>query len=101
MHPNALLDLSTELLRQVLNDGWRIDSPRVVALLMGGSQVEPLVVGSHRGLAVGLDYFVLELLVLGLVFIPLEGLFPLHRARVVRAGWQTDLKHFFVSHAGV
>lgn len=49
----------------------------------------------------GLDYFVLELLVLGLIFIPLERLFALRRQRIFRKGWQTDLKHFFVSHAGV
>ncbi len=49
----------------------------------------------------GLDYFVLELLLLGLIFIPLERLFALHKQRIFRKGWQTDLKHFFVSHAGV
>ncbi len=51
--------------------------------------------------AAGLDYFVLELLVLGLVFIPLERLFRLREQRIFRAGWQTDLMHFFISHAGV
>lgn len=54
-----------------------------------------------RGFSVGLDYFVLELLVLGLVFIPIEALFPLREQKVLRDGWQVDLKHFFVSHAGV
>lgn len=49
----------------------------------------------------GLDYFVLELLVLGLLFIPLERKFALKKQNIFRAGWQTDLKHFFVSHAGV
>ena len=72
-----------------------------VALLMGGSEAEPLDIGAPRAFSAGLDYFVLELLVLGLVFVPLEGLFPLRAQRVLREGWQTDLKHFFVSHAGV
>ncbi|MGQ0524391.1 MAG: sterol desaturase family protein [Betaproteobacteria bacterium] len=49
----------------------------------------------------GLDYFVLELLVLGLVFVPMEQIFALRPQRIFRTGWQTDLKHFFVSHAGV
>jgi sterol desaturase/sphingolipid hydroxylase (fatty acid hydroxylase superfamily) len=71
------------------------------AMLMGGAEVEPLAVDTPRGLAVGLDYFVLELLVLALVFVPIEALFPLREQRVLREGWQTDLKHFFVSHAGV
>ena len=68
---------------------------------MGGAEAEPLGVGAPRAWSVGLDYFVLELLVLGLVFIPLEGVFPLRPHGVFRPGWQTDLKHFFISHAGV
>ncbi len=73
----------------------------VTALLMGGAEAEPLDIAGSRAFSAGLDYFVLELLVLGLIFIPLEGLFPLRVQRVFRDGWQTDLKHFFVSHAGV
>ena len=73
----------------------------VIALLMGGAQAEPLTLGTPRAWSAGLDYFVLELLVLGLIFIPLEGVFPLRQQGVFRLGWQTDLKHFFVSHAGV
>lgn len=49
----------------------------------------------------GLDYFVLELLVLGLLFVPLERRYALRPQKIFRKGWQTDLKHFFVSHAGV
>jgi len=68
---------------------------------MGGPGAEALAVGGPRSFSVGLDYFVLELLVLGLIFMPIEALFPLRAQRVLRAGWETDLKHFFVSHAGV
>ena len=73
----------------------------VTALLMGGAEVEALNIDTPRAISVGLDYFVLELLVLALVFVPLEGLFPLREQRVLREGWQTDIKHFFVSHVGV
>jgi sterol desaturase/sphingolipid hydroxylase (fatty acid hydroxylase superfamily) len=73
----------------------------ITALLMGGAEAEPIDLGGSRAVSAGLDYFVLELLVLGLIFIPLEGLFPLRLQRVFREGWQTDLKHFFVSHVGV
>jgi sterol desaturase/sphingolipid hydroxylase (fatty acid hydroxylase superfamily) len=69
-----------------------------VALLMRFT--ESVETGSAP-VSAGLDYFVLELLVLGLIFIPLERLYALHRQRIFRNGWQTDLKHFFVSHAGV
>ena len=73
----------------------------VTALMLGGAEAEPIDIGGSRAFSAGLDYFVLELLVLGLIFIPLEALFPLRVQRVFREGWQTDLKHFFVSHAGV
>lgn len=72
-----------------------------IALLMGGPQARPLDVDVPRAFSVGLDYFVLELLVLGLLFVPMEGLWPLRVQKVFREGWQTDIKHFFVSHAGV
>jgi hypothetical protein len=69
-----------------------------VALLMGGSEAQPLAVGAPREVSAGLDYFVLELLVLGLVFIPLESLFALREQRVFREGWQTDLTEMTESH---
>ncbi|NOJ77640.1 sterol desaturase family protein [Myxococcus xanthus] len=72
----------------------------LVAMLLGGSQAEPLT-HQPRALSAGLDYFALELLVLGLLFIPMERLWGLHPQRIFREGWQTDLKHFFVSHVGV
>jgi len=72
----------------------------MVALLMGGAHAQAIDVG-HGAFSVGLDYFVLELLVLGLLFVPLERLFKLRPQKIFRRGWQTDLKHFFVSHAGV
>ncbi|MGH8765215.1 MAG: sterol desaturase family protein, partial [Burkholderiales bacterium] len=59
----------------------------VIALLMGGAEAEPVDIGVLRSVSVGLDYFVLELLVLGLVFIPLEALFALRAQKVLREGW--------------
>jgi sterol desaturase/sphingolipid hydroxylase (fatty acid hydroxylase superfamily) len=72
-----------------------------VSLLMGGWNTEPVFQKKPFLFSIGLDYFVLELLLLGLLFIPLERAFALREQRIFRAGWQTDLKHFFVSHAGV
>jgi len=72
----------------------------LIAVAMGGPQVQALDTGAGP-FAAGLDYFILELLVLGLLFIPLERVYALRAQRIFRAGWQTDLKHFFVSHAGV
>jgi hypothetical protein len=69
-----------------------------VALLMGGSEAQPLAVGAPREVSAGLDYFVLELLVLG--WCSFIGT-CLRCATGFSRGWQTDLKHFFVSHAKV
>jgi sterol desaturase/sphingolipid hydroxylase (fatty acid hydroxylase superfamily) len=71
------------------------------AMLLGGWDAQPIEVRREKGWSLGLDYFVLELLALGLLFIPLERMFALRKQRIFRRGWQTDLKHFFVSHAGV
>jgi sterol desaturase/sphingolipid hydroxylase (fatty acid hydroxylase superfamily) len=71
-----------------------------IAWLLGGSHAEAITTGPRR-LTVGLDYFVLELFLLGLLFIPMERLWTLREQKIFRMGWQTDLKHFFVSHAGV
>ncbi len=69
-----------------------------LAVGLGGSWVEtPESVESAR--YVGVDWFVLDLLVLALVFLPLERFLALHpRQYVFRRGWRTDLAHFFVSH---
>ncbi len=72
----------------------------MAATLMGGSKAEPIEVGV-RTLHAGLDYFVLELLILALLFIPMERLFTLREQNIFRKGWQTDLKHFFFGHVGV
>ena len=68
------------------------------ATLLGGSQVEvatPVARSSH----VGLDWFLLDLLVLATVFVPLEQFLALRPAQgLLRPGWKTDLAHFAVSH---
>jgi sterol desaturase/sphingolipid hydroxylase (fatty acid hydroxylase superfamily) len=73
----------------------------ILALLMGGSKAEPIITGRQRAVSAGLDYFLLELLILGCLFIPMERLWALREQKIFRTGWQTDLKHFFASHAGV
>ncbi len=66
--------------------------------LLGGAGVEigAPVTGTR---ALGLDWFLLNLLLLATVFVPLERLFPrLPEQSVFRVGWETDLSHFAVSH---
>ena len=68
------------------------------AIALGGAWVEtPEAVAPRRGL--GLDWFVLDLLLLALVFVPLERAFArLREQRVLRTGFATDVAHFFASH---
>lgn len=71
-----------------------------VAILLGGPNAEAITDQPVK-FTVGLDYFVLSLLVLGLLFIPMERLWPLRDQPVFRKGWQTDLTHFFANHVGI
>src|SRR5690606_37447623 len=71
------------------------------AVLLGGGQVtiEGTVEGS---LYLGLDWFLLSLFLLAVIFVPLERLFPRVREQgPFRFGWTTDVMHFLVSHVAV
>lgn len=68
------------------------------AQLAGGAwvEVETPVARSHH---LGLDWLALDLLLLAIVFVPLERAFArLPEQPVFRRGWRTDLVYFFVSH---
>lgn len=70
----------------------------LIAVAMGGADVTPGSFGDRR-FYLGLDWFILTLLVLTAVFVPMERIFPYRREQsVFRRGWVTDLQHFFVSH---
>lgn len=68
------------------------------AVLLGGSQVDVQVRGG-QSTALGLDWFLVNVFVLAMVFVPLEALFArLTEQPLFRKGWLTDLLHFGVSH---
>lgn len=70
----------------------------LTALLLGGADV-PIDGGMGGGIYLGLDWFLLNLLLLAVIFVPLERLFPQRPDQeVFRAGWTTDTLHFMVSH---
>jgi len=73
----------------------------LAAVILGGADVE--IRGDFdRPVHFGLDWFLLNLLVFALVFVPLERAFPLKPGqRVLRAGWTTDVAYFFVNHVGI
>jgi lathosterol oxidase len=67
----------------------------LVATLLGGSRV-PLDGAVSEGPFLGLDWFVLNLIVYSAVFIPLERVFAKRPDQsIFRFGWRTDLAYFF------
>lgn len=68
----------------------------LVATLLGGAGVEAGEMG--RTPALGLDAFLISLLLYSLVYVPLERAFPLRAEQpIFRAEWRTDLTYFAVS----
>jgi sterol desaturase/sphingolipid hydroxylase (fatty acid hydroxylase superfamily) len=69
----------------------------LAAALLGGSRV-PVEGEPGAGPFLGLDWFLLNLILYSVVFVPLERLFArLPEQGVFRRGWRTDLTYFFVS----
>jgi lathosterol oxidase len=70
----------------------------LTAVLLGGASTPlPEEVGSKIG--VGLDWFLLDLLVMTLVFVPVERLWPLHPGQgTFRPEWTTDAFYFVSTH---
>ena len=72
-----------------------------LAALSGGSgvAVDGQVQSSRY---IGLDFFLLDLFFLALIFVPIERLYPLWKEqKIFRAGFWTDLAYFFSSHVVV
>lgn len=69
----------------------------LAAALLGGSRV-PVEDELRQGPFLGLDWFLLNLIVYSAIFIPLERLFArLPEQGVFRRGWRTDVTYFFAS----
>jgi sterol desaturase/sphingolipid hydroxylase (fatty acid hydroxylase superfamily) len=67
------------------------------ATLLGGSTAEIGTLGGTAAYA-GLDWFLLNVLVLALLFVPMERVFRRRDQPIFRPEWQTDLTHFAMSH---
>jgi sterol desaturase/sphingolipid hydroxylase (fatty acid hydroxylase superfamily) len=67
------------------------------AVLLGGASVQAGEI-TGRGMALGIDWFVLAFLGSMLIFIPLEKAFAQKPLAVLRPEWRTDLAYFFVGH---
>ena len=69
----------------------------LAALIGGGSTPLPEEVRSSVGL--GFDWFLLDLLVMTIVFVPVERFWPLHpEQKTFRPEWTTDYFYFVVTH---
>ncbi len=70
----------------------------LVAVMFGGSSV-PVDGEMRNGPFLGLDWFLLNILIFSAIFVPIELLFPLRKEQpIFRGYWKTDLAYFFVSH---
>jgi len=69
----------------------------MIAALLGGSRTEAIATES-TSLYFGLDFFVVNVLFVGFLFIPLERFFPRYREQTVfRPEWQEDMFYYMVS----
>src|SRR6185295_1621979 len=70
----------------------------LAATLRGGASVqinEPL----HDGPAIGLDWFLLDMLLMTLIFSPIEVLWPAYpKQKVFREEWLLDIVYFLATH---
>ncbi len=68
------------------------------ATLLGGSSV-PINGELHNGPAIGLDWFLLDMLLTTLIFSPIEVLWPAYpKQSVFRREWLTDIVYFLSTH---
>lgn len=69
-----------------------------LAVFLGGTNIQFETIG-QTPYSLGLDWFVLALLVSAIFFIPLEKLYAKDpQQNILRPHWRTDLAYFFVSH---
>jgi lathosterol oxidase len=70
----------------------------LVATLLGGASV-PINESLHPGPAIGLDWFLLDMLLMTLIFSPIEVLWPAYpKQSVFRNEWLLDIGYFLSTH---
>lgn len=90
------LGISSIVLRAQKVLGFTALALVLAATSLGGSRTEAS--GSLPGdVYFGLDWFLLNLFLTGIIFIPIERLFYLRDQRIFRFEWREDLLYFFVT----
>lgn len=101
VHTMLLLSYALALLSLLLRPRKALGATALViglaAALLGGSNVQPAEARSW-GIFFGLDFFIVNLLVTGFMFAPIERFFP-HRPeqRLFRIEWREDLFYYLIS----
>jgi sterol desaturase/sphingolipid hydroxylase (fatty acid hydroxylase superfamily) len=91
------LALVSLLLRPNKILGFAALATGITAALLGGAHVQPHETRDW-GIFFGLDFFVVNLIVTGLMFAPIERFWPRHAGqRLFRPEWPEDLFYFLVS----
>jgi len=92
-----VLGLVSVVLRKSKALGLAGLSLAILATLLGGSEV-PVDGPVAKSNYLGLDWFLLDLLLMSVLFVPLERLFPRVSQPIAREQFATDLVYFFVGH---
>src|SRR5271167_1325265 len=70
----------------------------IAATALGGSSVQ-INDGLHSGPAIGLDWFLLDLLLMAIIYVPLERLWPQYpKQGTFRNEWTLDVVYFMSTH---
>jgi sterol desaturase/sphingolipid hydroxylase (fatty acid hydroxylase superfamily) len=101
VHAVLLVSYALALLSLLLRPRKTLGATALViglgAALLGGSNVQPAETRDW-GIFFGLDFFIVNLLITGFMFAPIERFFP-HRAqqRLFRIEWREDLFYYLIS----
>jgi sterol desaturase/sphingolipid hydroxylase (fatty acid hydroxylase superfamily) len=68
----------------------------LVAAVLGGSQAQDQL-QRHSDIYLGLDYFLLNLIFMGIVFVPIERVFGRREQPIFRTEWREDLLYFLIA----
>ncbi len=93
-----LLGLVSTLLRRRKVLGFAGMGMTLVASLAGGGGVPAAESVPKPPLYLGLDWFLLNILLLAVIFVPLERFWPRRLQSVFRPAWTVDALYFLVSH---
>jgi len=93
-----IFGVASAILRRKKMLGLTGMSLALLATLLGGASV-PINQTLHNGPAIGLDWFLLDMLLMTLIFSPIEVLWPAYpKQSVFRDEWLLDIGYFLSTH---